>query len=484
MNPSPLSLLVRERFREALPAGLDFCSLRLSEEHSENLSVRRNIAQPVGESLDVGAMVTVISQGGLGYSATTDLSLSGIRAAIERARRWAERSAYAAIFDFRKVAMPAPVGTYHSRVDRPWSGSALPDRLGLLREVSESLPIDPRIVEWEASLMNLEVASTYLTSHGGEVFQTFSFMAPDISVVAADGPEVQRRTFGGLRSNCQQGGLEVLDRVGFAHAGPTLAREALELLSAPNCPSGRMDLLLDPDQMMLQIHESIGHPLELDRILGDERNYAGTSFVTMDMFGTYQYGSRLLNVTFDPTIAEQFASYGFDDEGRPAERAYIIREGMLERPLGATTSQARSGMPGVANARASSWNRPPIDRMANLNVEPGDSSFDALVAKVERGIYMRSNTSWSIDDSRNKFQFGCEYARLIENGELKGVVKNPNYRGISANFWRSLSGVGDRSTFAVLGTPFCGKGEPNQVVRVGHASPACLFSDVDVFGGV
>jgi predicted Zn-dependent protease len=484
MNPSPLSHLVRQRFREALPADLDFCSLRLSEEQAEALSVRRNIAQPVGESLDVGAMITVISGGGLGYAATTDLSLSGIRRAIERARRWAERSAHVAVFDFRKVAMPAPVGEYHSSVDRPWAEASLPERLGLLRQVSEALPIDPRVVEWEASLMSLNVASTYLTSHGGEVYQTFSLLAPDITVVAAEGSEVQRRTFGGLRGYCQQGGLEVLDRVGYLTAGPALAREALELLAAPNCPSGRMDLLLDPDQMMLQIHESIGHPLELDRILGDERNYAGTSFVTMDMFGSYQYGSPLLNVTFDPTIAEQFASYGFDDEGRPAERAYIIRDGLLERPLGSTTSQARSGLPGVANARASSWNRPPIDRMANLNVEPGTSSFQELVSKVERGLYMRSNTSWSIDDSRNKFQFGCEYARLIEDGELRGVVKNPNYRGISATFWRSLSGVGDRSTFQVLGTPFCGKGEPNQVVRVGHASPACLFSQVDVFGGV
>jgi predicted Zn-dependent protease len=236
--------------------------------------------------------------------------------------------------------------------------------------------------------------------------------------------------------------------------------------------------------MMLQIHESIGHPLELDRILGDERNYAGTSFVTLDMFGRYAYGSPLLNVTFDPTEAHEFASYGWDDEGNKAERVTLIEDGVLRRPLGGVTSQARSGLPGVANARASSWNRPPIDRMANLNVEPGDQSFDELVGQVERGVYMRTNVSWSIDDSRNKFQFGCEYGRLIEDGQLKGVVKNNNYRGISATFWRNLKAVGDRSTREVLGTPFCGKGEPNQIIRVGHASPACLFSDVDVFGGV
>jgi len=244
-----------------------------------------------------------------------------------------------------------------------------------------------------------------------------------------------------------------------------------------------MDAVIDPDQMMLQIHESIGHPLELDRILGDERNYAGTSFVTADMFGSYRYGSSLLNVTFDPTVPGEFASFAYDDAGTAAERVFLIRDGILERPLGGALSQVRAGLPGTANSRAQSWNRPPIDRMANINLEVGDQSIDQLIGAVERGVLLRTNNSWSIDDSRNKFQFGCEYGRLIEDGELKGVVKNPNYRGISATFWRSLAGVGDASTNQVLGTPYCGKGEPNQVIRVGHASPSCLFRDIAVFGG-
>ena len=244
-----------------------------------------------------------------------------------------------------------------------------------------------------------------------------------------------------------------------------------------------MDIVLAPDQMMLQIHESIGHPLELDRILGDERNYAGTSFVTPDMFGSYQYGSSLLNVTFDPTLTEEFASYAFDDDGTPAERVHLIEQGVLLRPLGGTLSAHRAQMSPVANSRASTWNRPPIDRMANLNIEPGSSSLEQLISGVERGVWMETNVSWSIDDSRNKFQFGCELGRIIENGELKGLVRNPNYRGISATFWRNLVDVGDRNTFRILGTPYCGKGEPNQVIRVGHASPVCRFANVDVFGG-
>jgi predicted Zn-dependent protease len=229
-----------------------------------------------------------------------------------------------------------------------------------------------------------------------------------------------------------------------------------------------------PDQMMLQIHESIGHPLELDRIQGDERNYAGTSFVTPDMFGSYRYGSELLNVTYDPTLPEELASYAFDDLGARAEKVFLIRDGILVSPLGG---------PAVANSRASGWNRPPIHRMANLNVEPGGSGLEDMIRSVERGVLMRTNQSWSIDDSRNKFQFGCEWGELIEDGRRRGAVKNPNYRGVSATFWRSLRMVGDASTCEVHGTQYCGKGEPNQGIHCGHAAPACLFAGVDVFGG-
>ena len=153
-----------------------------------------------------------------------------------------------------------------------------------------------------------------------------------------------------------------------------------------------MDVLLAPDQMILQIHESVGHPLELDRILGDERNFAGTSFVTPEMFGTYRYGSDKLNVTFDPTQPEELASYGWDDEGTPAQRVHLIRDGILLRPLGGAISQARAGLPGVANSRADGWNRPPIDRMANLNLEAGDSSFDELVRSIDHGVMMETNS--------------------------------------------------------------------------------------------
>jgi predicted Zn-dependent protease len=228
-----------------------------------------------------------------------------------------------------------------------------------------------------------------------------------------------------------------------------------------------MDVLLMPDQMMLQIHESIGHPLELDRILGDERNFAGTSFVTLDMFGSYRYGSELLDVTYDPTRPEQYASYGWDDDGLAASKQFLIRKGVLERPLGGTVSQARAGMAGVANTRACSWNRAPIDRMANLNIEPGASSLAQLVAGIEPGVIDAHQRLLVIDDSRNKFQFrlrdGPGHPRRLSSG---GIVKNPNYRGIIATFWRSLAGVGDESTFRCWAPPSAARrafaGEPRR----------------------
>jgi predicted Zn-dependent protease len=332
--------------------------------------------------------------------------------------------------------------------------------------------------------MEVRTATHHLvTSEGGDIVQHYRFLFPGMSVTAHADGDTQTRTLNGYRGICQQGGDEILARFGYVGAGRRIAREALELIAAPNCPSGTMDVLLTPDQVILQIHESIGHPLELDRILGDERNYAGTSFVTPDMFGTYRYGSELLNITFDPTRGEELASYGWDDDGAPAEKVPVIRDGILLRPLGGAISQARAGLPGTSNARADGWNRPPIDRMANLNLEPGDATEAEMIAGIERGVLMETNSSWSIDDSRNKFQFGCERGRLIENGALGAVVRNPNYRGISANFWRSLARVGNADTMQVLGTPYCGKGEPSQLIRVGHAAPACVFENVAVFGG-
>ena len=477
---------IAQRFRRLVPADLDHASLRVVEEHSHTTRVRQDVVEPADRSTDRGAMVTVVAGDGIGYAATSDLSDGGLRAAVERAAQWARLSNGRSVFD-RTPQLPRASGGYASATSKPLALSAA-DRIDLLMRESQACRIDERIVDWEASLWTVRSRQMTTGIDGGETLQEYDFTIPALHVVAHTAGLTQTRSWGGRYNGyCQQGGLEVIERSGFVGSGRPTAEEALQLLAAPNCPSGRFDLLLMPDQMMLQIHESVGHPLELDRILGDERNYAGTSFVTLGMFGTYRYGSTLLNVTFDPTRVEEFASFAFDDEGSRACREYLIRDGLLLRPLGGTTSQQRAAgqrrdLPAVATARSCSWNRPPIDRMSNLNVEPGNSTLDEMIASIDDGILMKTNTSWSIDDSRNKFQFGCEWGQRIRNGRLAEVVRNPNYRGVSATFWRSLAMVGDASTMEVMGTPYCGKGEPNQAIRVGHASPACRFDGVDVFG--
>ena len=440
-------------------------------------------------------MVTVVDGDGIGYAATSDLTDDGLRWAIERAADWARLARGRSVFASQRPRLPVAAGSFMSPTLQPMQWSKA-DRIDLLMNESRTCRIDDAIVDWEASLWTVATQQLLVTADSGagqSALQRFDFTIPSLHVVAHRDGVTQTRSWGGRYNGyCQQGGQEVIERSGFIGCGRRTADEALQLVGAPNCPGGTMDVLLMPDQMMLQIHESIGHPLELDRILGDERNFAGTSFVTLDLFGRYRYGSPLLNVSHDPSRREEFASFGFDDDGETARREMLIERGLLLRPLGGGVSLARArarspgfggGDPAIATARASSWNRAPIDRMSNLNVEPGDASLDTLVGSIDDGVAMWTNTSWSIDDARNKFQFGCEFGRRIRGGRLAEVVRNPNYRGVSATFWRSLSMVGDASTVGVLGTPFCGKGEPMQVVRVGHASPVCRFDDVAVFGG-
>ncbi|MEO6023383.1 MAG: TldD/PmbA family protein [Burkholderiales bacterium] len=463
---------------KALNSSAPFFSLRYVDEISETLSLRQGVQEPPRILTDRGVMLTAIVAGGCGYAATSDLSQSGLQQALDRATQWAETTRHASVIAYDPARVTSAAGRWNS----PPSPIPLPtrsERYDILAAECNAAQIDDRIVDRYASIDHIHTEQLYLSNQDAEIHQQFRYVISHAYVSANRNAETQTRSF----QLAQQGGADILQRSGFFGSGKRLAEEALQLLLTANCPSGKMDLLLMPDQMMLQIHESIGHPLELDRILGDERNYAGTSFVTLDMFGHYPYGSPLLNVSYDPSHPEELASFAYDDEGSRAEKMLLIDNGILKRPLGGQLSQSRAASLGVANSRASGWNRAPIDRMANLNVEPGSTSFSDMIAGIERGVLMSTNLSWSIDDSRNKFQFGCEWGQLIEHGKLTRVVKNPNYRGISATFWHSLKAVGDPASCEVHGTQFCGKGEPNQVIHVGHASPPCVFEDVDVFGG-
>lgn len=472
-------------------------TIREVTEHQQRLVVRRGIVQPVESVLDSGAMVTVWLRHGVGYCATARLDEAGLAEATAQAREWAERSQASGLFaNIDLHALLDELAGSHALSNAGAShASAQPaplppraDLIGLLRNESLALKAHEDIVNWVARLNVTQSTQRLWFDRRLVSEEPAQFVEPNLEVTAVRRGVAQTRTLGGQYNGfCQRGGFEVLQASGLIGGGARLADEVLQLVEAPACPDGLTDLLLAPDQMMLQIHESIGHPLELDRILGDERNFAGGSFVTPDLFGHYAYGSPLLNVSFDPTVERELAGYAMDDDGERAQPVALIRNGILLRPLGSALSRARARvqgytLEGTANARSIGWHRAPIDRMANLNLEPGEASFDELVSGIERGVYMRTNASWSIDDARNKFQFGCEWGQLIEDGRLTKVVRNPGYRGVSASFWRSLDGVGNADTVQVLGTPFCGKGEPGQVIRVGHASPACRFRGIEVFG--
>ncbi len=438
---------------------------------------------------DAGFMVEVLYKGHLAYSASQDLTPQGAAAAAEQAFNAASAAASFKIADFNSGIRPIGELKYETlRGKKTYPSKA--EIFDWLFEICRILKVSDEIIDTYSYVQLREEEIELLTSSGGNILQNFHSVFSGFGAAARRGDIIQRRTWNGSGARAFQGGCEFLNFVRSKTEAERVGNEAVELLSCEPCPSDRRTLVLMPDQMILQIHESVGHPLEIDRIIGDERNYAGGSFIKPEDIGKFQYGSELMNICFDPTIPYQTASFAADQTGTQAKKMFIIKNGILVCALGGIESASRlyKGSPLfeeriVANQRATSWNRPPIDRMANLNLEPGTSSFDKIISSIEKGILMTSNRSWSIDDYRNKFQFGCEYGKLIENGKLTKTVRDPNYRGISQNFWRNLCAVGDKSTFEVFGTPSCGKGEPNQEIAVGHASPVCAFLDVEVFGG-
>ncbi len=461
----------------------EWIGLREVKEITTNRYVRDRKPQSNGRSLSHGVMIEVLADGQFGYASTNHLDFANIQLTAQKACQQAKTAAQWAVHHFTIAQRPKAIGQYFSPFLKPSDAIAPKEINELLIEICDKLKVSDKIVKTSAYAVITEIETNFISSNGSDIYQKFLTIATDYAATAQDGAIIQKRGDNGQLARCNQIGIEVFDRDLVLQRAKIIGEQAVELLSAAECPTETTSLVLAPDQMLLQIHESIGHPLEIDRILGDERNYAGSSFVKLEDFGKMQYGSSLMNVTFDPTKAGEFASYAFDDTGIPATQEYLIKEGKLLRGLGSAESQVRSGIDGVANARATSWNRPAIDRMANINLEAGDRSFDEIIADIEHGVYMESNRSWSIDDYRNKFQFGCEYAKLIENGKLTKTLRNPNYRGITNQFWSSLAKVGDNQTVEAFGSPFCGKGEPNQVIRVGHASPVCLFENIEVFGG-
>jgi len=472
-----------QRALSAVNVPADWVGIRAVRQYSAYRSVRDGLPTGNSRSLNQGVMVEVMVGGQIGYGAVNSLKLEAIQGAVQVAYGQAIAASAWAIHPLTPAVRPLVRGHYVSPVEKPLDVLSAGEVNEILVTLCEHLKVGDRIVQTSAMTMTDEVETWFVSSNGSDAYQKLIFLQTHYGATAQDGAVVQQRSDNGPLAHCYQGGWEVFLGQQLWDRARQIGEQAVELLTAEECPTERTTLVLAPDQMMLQIHESVGHPLELDRILGDERNYAGGSFVNLSDFGTLSYGSPLMNITFNPSVPGEFASYSFDDTGATATKEYLIREGRLLRGLGSLESQQRLGVPGVACARASSWNRPPIDRMANLNLEAGTAPLETLIGDIESGVYMEANRSWSIDDQRYKFQFGCEYARKIEQGKLTRPLRNPNYRGTTPEFWHSLVQVGQPDTWEMYGTPYCGKGEPNQAIRVGHGSPVCAFEGIEVFGG-
>ena len=468
--------------KQLLP-DVDYCSFRFVNQFVNTISVTRNIVEPVTVSEDDGIMVSIINQGGIGYGSSSDLTMDGIKLAINEAIEWSKFTKNKTTFlpDYKRIKQVQ--GNYFTKEETNWMQVSTKDKIDYLRNLNKILKSKSTISNWGASLRYKKIETLFIDTNDSHFRQRISFLLPQVVVSAAHKKEIQTRTYGG-HAHARQVGYDFLDTINLNQKAAELSEESIQLAKSPNCPDKNMKTLIAPDQMILQLHESIGHPLELDRILGDERNYAGSSFVTLDMFGEYQYGSKCLNVTFNPTLESQLATYNYDDDGTEASKEYLIKDGLLVRPIGGHISGQRTGLDYVACSRASNWNRPPIDRMGNINIEPGNYSEKDMISSIDDGILLETNNSWSIDDKRNKFQFSCEKGTLIQNGELKGIVKNPSYRGVTENFWHNLTMIGNKDSQKILGTSNCGKGEPNQTMFVGHSTPMCLFDNIEVFGGL
>ncbi|MFN3454451.1 MAG: TldD/PmbA family protein [Pseudobdellovibrio sp.] len=467
----------------------DFVAFKLISETTRDLTVRNGLPDAIQSFHDLGVLIEIVKNGHIGYGATCALTPLGIAEAFAKAELMTTESSKFPVAHFDLSVRPQSAGRYTSQRKSGLDSLSISEIYDFLKKTSLKLKISDKIIAASAEAMVIECHQKYFSSAGAHFEQDFNIVISAFSASAQDGQETQIRSLHGGRGICLQIGAEFFNLDSTLPQCEQTALEALELLTAENCPTTTCDLILAPDQMLLQIHESIGHPLELDRILGDERNFAGWSFVQPEDFGHLQYGSKIMNVTFDPTASNEMASYNFDEVGNPAKKVHLIKEGILQAGLGSLESQYRFQnqhglkIPGVANSRSSSWNRGPIDRMANINLEGGTHTLEEMISSVENGVIMFANRSWSIDDYRRKFQFGCEYAKQIKNGKLTQTVKNPNYRGVTDPFWKNLKALSLPTSVETYGSPYCGKGEPSQVIRVGHSSPYALFNQIEIFGG-
>ncbi len=434
-----------------------------------------------GESEGIGVRVAV--DGGWGFAATRDVTASGARRALERALEIAAAAPKGVPRPLAPLAPDPAGGHWESRWERDPFGLSPQARLELLVAATRAMGDDARVVRRWGGLLARRVTTAFASTDGVAHTQTMTECGAGLQAIAvADGELVVRSYPTAHGGAIAQAGFEHVDALALLTHAPRLAEEALALLAAPVCPQEITTLVLHGEQVALQVHESIGHALELDRILLGEASYAGTSWVGAGDLGSLRYGSEALSVTADATVPGGLGTFGWDDEGVPAARTPLIVDGVLQAALSDRQSAAEIGLDASGGcARADGFARQPIVRMTNVNLEPGEGgTLEDLIAGTERGIYMETNRSWSIDDRRLQFQFGCELGREIVDGELRGLVRNPSYAGVTPQFWGSLDAVGSAASWTLWGLTNCGKGEPGQVMAVSHGAAPARFRDVQV----
>jgi TldD protein len=464
--------------------GATYADARVMDIRQRDLSTKNGEVGNLAESESLGIGVRVIAGGAWGFASTDRLTREGVQACAAEGVSIAKASALAKRHDVVMVPETAFVDTWQNPFVKDPFRIPLEKQLALLLEADAEMRKVKGVTVAETSMQFRRIEQLFASSAGSSIHQIKMQSGAGIVATAFSGNEIQKRSypnsFGGQHMLAGYELVESLDLIGNARR---VAEECVALHSAAQCPEGARTIILDSSQLGLQIHESIGHPIELDRVLGMEANFAGMSFLTLEKLRTLKYGSEIVNVVADARLehGSGLGTFGYDDEGVPAQCTPIITNGLFtgylsNRETAATIGEKRSG----GTMRTESWNRLPIIRMTNISILPGTWKPDDLIADTDDGIYMETNRSWSIDDRRYHFQFSTEIGWEIKNGKKVRMLKNPSYSGITTEFWNSCDAVCGRDYWTLWGTPNCGKGQPMQTMGTGHGAAPARFRNVKV----
>ncbi len=472
---------IAERVLDAADAaGAAYADCRVVERATQSLTVKNGRVNSVTQLEDAGVGVRVLVDGAWGFCGTQRSDAEGLEGAARLAVRIARASARTAGTRVRLAPAAAVTASYATPVQTDPFAVPLERKIDLLLAADAAMDV-PGITTRQGSFAALRHHQLFASSEGSRITQTIIETGAGIDATATGNGEVQSRSFPNSFGRQQlTAGWEAVEEMDLAGNGRGLAEEAVALLSAELCPAGTMTLILDATQAALQVHESCGHPTELDRVLGYEAAFAGTSFLMPDMLGSFRYGSEAVTISADATSPGGLGTFGYDDEGVPAQRTVLIDKGLFTGYLSSRETASQLGMASGGTVRAESWNRLPLIRMTNINLEPGTSSLEEMIATTEAGVYLQTNRSWSIDDRRLNFQFGTQAGWEIRDGRRVRLVRNPLYSGNTPQFWNSCDAVAGPSEWRMYGVVNCGKGEPGQVMHVGHGAAPCRFRNVAV----